>query len=128
MADLVVVVNPWVGLGAGKKAEAYLRNCIRDCIARGELPWAAHCMFDLSRALYIEDAEQRTEGLYLQKMMILKSDKLAVYQDHKISLEMQQTILFARIHGKAVDNRYLYRINSAFPAAPKVHDRDGQDY
>ena len=74
MSKLVVVESPWAGLDAGDKAKHYLRQCLRDSIARGEIPWASHAMFAWTEALYEGDEEQRAEGMLLNKKMILNFD------------------------------------------------------
>jgi hypothetical protein len=110
MSSLFVVLEtPWAGLGAGDKAKSYVRNCIRDCIARGEIPWASHVMFAWTDALYETDEEQRAEGIELNKQMLLRADKVVAYTDHGISKGMQIAITFAKIHGKNVEKRFLYK-------------------
>jgi len=58
---LTVIESPWAGLGAGEKAKKYLRNCIRDALARNEIPWASHAMLAWTEALYETDVEQRAD-------------------------------------------------------------------
>lgn len=106
---LVVLESPWAGLDAGPKAEAYLRNCIRDSLAREEIPWASHAMLALTRALYEEDPDQRAEGIETCKRMIqLHAQKVVVYADHGISTGMRAAITWARMHGKPVELRTIY--------------------
>lgn len=55
----VQLESPFAGdVGANK---AYLQRCIRDCIARGESPYASHQM--LTDALDDTDPEQRAAGI-----------------------------------------------------------------
>jgi hypothetical protein len=105
---LVVLETPWAGLGAGEKAKTYLRACIRDVLARGEIPWSAHATLSWTSALYDADEEQRAEGLDVKKRMILCADILAIYTDKNITNEMQTAITWARMHGKKVDMRRIY--------------------
>jgi hypothetical protein len=105
---LVVIESPWAGLGAGERAKKYLRNCIRDSLARNELPWASHGMLAWTEALYESDPEQRAEGINVNKRMILRADLIAVYLDHGVSKGMQTAITWARMHGKKVESRRLF--------------------
>lgn len=106
---LVVLESPWAGLDAGPRAEAYLRNCLRDSLARDEIPWASHAMLALTRALYEEDPEQRAEGIEVCKKMIKDhAMKVVVYADHGISSGMRQAIVWARMHGKPVEVRKIF--------------------
>jgi hypothetical protein len=105
---IVVIESPWAGLGAGEKAKKYLRNCIRDSLARNEIPWASHAMLAWTEALYETDTEQRLEGINVNKKMIIRAELIAVYTDHGISKGMQTAITFARMHGKRVESRRLY--------------------
>lgn len=116
---LVVLESPWAGLGAAKAtslrelegcpAVDYLRQCIRDSLARGEIPWASHAMLALTRALYEEDPDQRQEGIDVGKDMIKTHAALvAAYTDHGISKGMREAITWARMHGKPVEFRKIY--------------------
>lgn len=105
---LVVIESPWAGLGAGEKAKKYLRACIRDSLARDELPWASHAMLAWTEALYETDDEQRAEGIEVNKRMVLRADLIAVYTDHGISAGMAVAIRYARMHGKKVAERRIY--------------------
>lgn len=106
---LVVIESPWAGLGAGERALIYLRQCIRDSLARGEIPWASHAMLANTRALYEEDEEQRAEGLEVNKAMILGHAQLVVfYTDHGMSQGMQAARRWCSMFGKKVEERKVY--------------------
>lgn len=105
---LVAIESPWAGLGAGEKAKKYLRNCIRDSLARNEIPWASHCMLAWTEALYETDEEQRIEGINVNKRMLLRVDLIAVYTDHGVSKGMHEAVRWARMHGKKIENRRLF--------------------
>jgi hypothetical protein len=105
---LTVIESPWAGLGAGEKAKKYLRNCIRDALARNEIPWASHAMLAWTEALYETDVEQRAEGIEVNKLMIMRADCIAFYVDHGMSKGMHQAWIWARMHGKSVEKRTLY--------------------
>jgi|SRR3990172_8672052 len=56
---LVILESPYSGDVAANKA--YLQECIRDCVQRGESPYASHQM--LTDALDDLDPEQRKAGI-----------------------------------------------------------------
>jgi hypothetical protein len=106
---LVVIESPWAGLGAGERAAEYLRNCIRDSLARGEIPWASHAMLAATRALYEEDEDQRIEGLEVNKMFILHyASRVAFYTDHGLSPGMAMARRWAGMHGKIIEERKIF--------------------
>lgn len=108
MAKLAVIESPWAGLDAGSKAKHYLKQCIRDSLARGEIPWASHAMLAWTEALYEGDEEQRAEGLLVNKKMILKADVVAIYVDKGKSGGMKEAETWARMHGITVEIRNIY--------------------
>lgn len=107
---LVGIETPWKGLGAGYKAERYLRNALRDSLARGELPWASHCMLAQSRALYDEDLDQREEGLLVNQAFIQGyATCIVFYVDHGMSEGMERAWIWAGMYGKSREKRKLYQ-------------------
>ena len=56
---LVIIESPYKG--DVTKNTRYLRSCIRDCIRRGESPYASHRM--LTDALDDDDPVERTQGI-----------------------------------------------------------------
>ena len=106
---LVAIESPWAGLDAGPRALDYLRQCIRDSLARGEIPWASHAMFAHTRALYEEDPEQRAEGIMTAMHFIRKHAQLvAFYEDHGMSEGMKLAHREAIIHRKPIVRRKIY--------------------
>lgn len=108
MPLLVVVESPWAGLGCGQKAQQYLRNCIRDSLARNELPWASHAMLAWTEALYESDLEQREEGLQVGREMMMKADLVAFYIDHGLSPGMAHAKHYCMLHRRKIEQRTLY--------------------
>jgi len=108
MTKLVVIESPWAGLDAGTKAKKYLKGCIRDVLARNEIPWASHAMLAWTEALYESDEEQRAEGILVNKSMILRADLVALYVDHGISKGMEAAKLWSAMHGIPMEKRTLY--------------------
>jgi hypothetical protein len=104
---LVCIESPWAGLDAGEQAKNYLRMCIRDSLAREEIPWASHAMLAWTRALYEEDPEQRAEGLEVAKKMIMKCELVAFYLDKGESEGMREARIAAVSMGKKYTVRYI---------------------
>lgn len=106
---LVAIESPWAGLGAGEKAANYLRQCIRDSLSRGEIPWASHAMLAHTRALYEEDEDQRAEGLETNQFFIIHYAALvAFYTDHGMSPGMKLARQWAGMHGVRIEERKIY--------------------
>lgn len=107
---LVAVESPWSGLdGGGPKAADYLRNCIRDALSRGEIPWASHGMLAQTRALYEEDPDQRDEGLEVNKHFIYAyATKVVFYTDHGMSEGMKLARTWAVIYKKPIEMRKIF--------------------
>ena len=108
MAEIVAIESPWAGLDAGTKAKRYLRNCIRDSLVRGEIPWASHAMLAWTEALYEMEEEQREEGMEVNKQMIQKVDLVAFYVDFGMSKGMERAWLWAGYMGKKREKRTIY--------------------
>ncbi len=108
---LVGIETPWKGLdGGGERALDYLRNALRDSLARGELPWASHCMLAMSRALYDEDIDQREEGLLVNQNFILHyASKVVFYTDHGMSEGMLRARTWCGLYSKPFEFRKLYK-------------------
>jgi hypothetical protein len=106
---LVAIESPWAGLGAGERALHYLRQCIRDSLSRGEIPWASHGMLAHTRALYEEDADQREEGLDVNRQFIKHHASLVVfYVDYGMSGGMKMAKQWAIMQGKRVEERRIF--------------------
>jgi hypothetical protein len=62
-----------------------------------------------TRALYEEDADQREEGIQVNKDFIRRyAEKVVVYTDHGISPGMKAAIQWAGIHGKPIEYRRVF--------------------
>ncbi len=96
--DLVIVESPFAGADP-----RYLRDCLRDCIARGESPYASHGL--LPGALDDADPEQRRRGIDAGFAWRLYADRTVVYTDLGISRGMQAGIE----HAQSMDHPIEYR-------------------
>lgn len=58
---IVIVESPYAGDIATNIA--YARACLRDCLLRGEAPFASHLLYTQPGVLCDEDAEERAMGI-----------------------------------------------------------------
>lgn len=77
----VIIESPY----AGNVAEhmRYLQRCIRDCVARGESPYASHQM--LTQALDDATPSERARGIEAGFAWREAADATVVYTDYGIS-------------------------------------------
>lgn len=61
MKDIVIVESPFAGDVA--KNLRYLRACMRDCLKRGEAPYASHAIYTQPGVLDDGDAAEREQGI-----------------------------------------------------------------
>lgn len=106
---LVVVESPLSaptrqGIEENKK---YARECVLDCLRRGEAPYASHLLFDQPGLLDDTDADQRKLGMEAGFMWGRLAHLIAVYVDRGISTGMQRGIDFYRGEGIEVEYRKL---------------------
>lgn len=83
----------------------YLRECIRDCIKRGETPYASHGL--LPGALDDDNPEEREAGIRAGFAWREAADATVVYTDRGISRGMRAGIEHAESIGHPVEHRSL---------------------
>ena len=84
----------------------YLQKCIRDCLHRGEVPFASHQMY--TEALNDSAPEDRELGISAGFFAIKRTDYTVVYCDWGISFGMLGGIEEAVKNGKPIFTRSLY--------------------
>lgn len=85
----------------------YLRACMRDCLLRGEAPFASHGLYTQPGVLRDEVAEEREHGIQAGFAWRSLAEKTVVYQDLGISRGMQYGIKHASVNGQNIEYRYL---------------------
>jgi len=87
----------------------YARACVRDCLMRGEIPFASHLFYTQPGVLDDNVSEERVKGINAGKELVesLLGIVTAVYQDLGISKGMQEGIERAEANGRTVDYRFL---------------------
>lgn len=106
---LVVVESP---LGAPtregiEKNKEFARACVRDCLRRGEAPYASHLFYDQPGILNDLVTEEREQGINAGFAWGDRADATVVYTDRGISSGMQRGIDRATQLGRRVEYRRL---------------------
>lgn len=111
---LVIVESPYAGRGWIKwfdrwQNKRYARKCMRDCLNRGEAPYASHLLYTQLGVLKDHLAEQRLLGLKAGHAWTAKADYVAVYTDRGITTGMVLGVQKAKKLGIPVEERRLVR-------------------
>lgn len=101
----VIVESPWAG--NRNQLEAYGRECIRDCVLRGESPIASHMLFTQTGILSDDIPEERALGIKAGHAWICVAEVMAVYCDYGVSCGMREGIAVAISIGLPIVYRRL---------------------
>mgnify|MGYP003659026266 CR=1 FL=1 len=85
---LVVLESPYAG--DIKKNEKYARDCMRDCILRGEAPIASHLLYTQPNVLDENIPTERSLGIAMGFMWGRHADCVVFYTDHGMSNGMRR--------------------------------------
>lgn len=100
----VIVESPFAGGFANVR---YARECVRDCINRGESPFASHLLFTQRGVLNDAIPEERRAGINAAIGWLQVADYVAVYMDLGITPGMVTGILRAGKLEKPVHLRWI---------------------
>lgn len=100
----VIVESPFAGGFANVK---YSRECIRDCINRGESPFASHLLYTQKGILDDKIPEERRKGIDAAVGWLEVADYIAVYMDLGVTTGMVWGIARAAQRNKPVHIRWL---------------------
>jgi hypothetical protein len=101
----VVVESPYKGNIYINRA--YARQCLRDCLFRGESPFASHLIYTQSGVLDDSIEEERNLGIEAGLEWGKFAAKTIVYTDLGVSIGMQYGINRAQNEGRMVEYRTL---------------------
>jgi hypothetical protein len=101
----VIVESPYAG--DIEKNLRYLRACMRDCLQRGETPYASHAFYTQPGVLRDEVPEEREWGIQAGFAWREASEKTVVYTDLGTSRGMEYGIAHAMNLGHPVEYRQL---------------------
>jgi hypothetical protein len=111
MAQFVDVESPYMGKTDSEvnRNILYARACIRDCLLRGEVPFASHLFFTQPGILDDNVSEERVMGINAGKAIIesLPQAITVVYRDLGISKGMEFGITLAEKQGRTIEYRTL---------------------
>lgn len=102
---LVIVESPFAG--DVKRNLRYLRACLRDCLMRGEAPYASHGLYTQSDVLDDGSPLDRTLGIEAGFAWKRVADASVFYTDLGISRGMELGAKAAEERGQAVEFRSL---------------------
>lgn len=112
----VIIESPYAGVAAPGSSERallvgrnlrYLRACLRDCLLRGEAPFASHGLYTLPDVLNDESAFERELGMNAGFEWRPTAHLTAVYLDLGISPGMHLGIDHATSIGQHIEQRRL---------------------
>jgi hypothetical protein len=101
----VVVESPYAG--EVERNLRYLRACMRDCITRGEAPYASHGLYTQPGVLRDDVSAERKLGIESGFAWRDASDATVVYTDLGVSSGMKYGIEHAAATGHPVEYREL---------------------
>jgi hypothetical protein len=104
-AKRVIVESPYAG--DIEKNMRYVRACMRDCLLRGEAPFASHALYTQEGVLRDEIPEERTHGITAGFAWREAADLTVVYMDLGVSKGMEYGIAHATELGHPIERRYL---------------------
>jgi len=113
---LVIVESPYAGTGESgtpsyarevERNEAYARRAMRDCLLRGEAPYASHLLYTQPGVLSDLDPEERELGMQAGWAWGDAAALTVVYVDLGITRGMRRGIERAEAAGRPVERRRL---------------------
>lgn len=101
----VIVESPYAG--DVKRNQAYARQCMHDCLMRGEAPYASHLLYTQEDVLDDTVPAERKLGMQAGFAWQEVADAVVVYTDYGISRGMEEGIGRAQAAGKQIEYRML---------------------
>jgi hypothetical protein len=102
---LVLVESPYAG--DVETNLRYLRACLRDCLLRGEAPFASHALYTQAGVLDDLVRDERKLGISAGLAWGAKADATVVYTDRGISSGMDYGVRDAQFAGRPIEYRQL---------------------
>lgn len=101
----VIVESPYAG--DVERNERYARACMRDCLQRGEAPYASHLLYTQPGVLRDDVPDERKLGIYAGFAFRPLTAKSVFYTDLGFSVGMQYGLAHANDIGHPVEYRTL---------------------
>lgn len=86
---------------------AYVRECMADCLRRGEAPFASHALYTQPGVLDDAKPDERSLGIEAGLCWGTMAEATVVYTDRGISRGMELGIARAIAEGRAVEYRSI---------------------
>lgn len=102
---LVIIETPFAG--AEEENVIYARRCMRDCLTRGEAPFASHLLYTQPGVLNDDLPCERKLGIDAGLEWGKMAQKTVVYTDRGISPGMKYGIERAKKDGREIEYRKL---------------------
>lgn len=103
--EKVIIESPFAGDVV--KNTKYLNAALKDCLLRGEAPFASHALYTLEGVLDDNNPEERELGIEAGLVWGDSADKTVVYSDLGISSGMKIGIERALSAGRPIEYREL---------------------
>lgn len=100
----VIVESPFAG---GFSNVKYAREAVRDCLNRGESPFASHLLYAQKGLLNDQLPDERRKGIDAAVGWLEVADHVAVYMDLGVSPGMVVGIVRAAKLGKPIRLRWI---------------------
>ena len=100
----VIVESPFAGGFANVK---YSRECIKDCLNRGESPFASHLLYTQKGILDDKVPDERRKGIDAANGWLEVADYVTVYMDLGVTRGMLIGVMKAARLGKPIHLRWL---------------------
>lgn len=109
MARLVILETPYRGNNYEDLEEniKYARECMADCLRRGESPLAFHLLYTQEGILDDKNPNERKLGITAASEWTKHADVTVVYTDRGMSEGMKAGIELAKKEGRQVEYRSL---------------------
>lgn len=109
--DRVIIESPFAGdVEANLK---YLRKCMRDCLLRGESPYASHGLYTQPGVLNDDVPAEREHGIQAGFVWREASERSVVYCDQGVSRGMVYGIKHAAEMGHPIEYRMFMGYDQA---------------
>lgn len=105
MPPVVIIESPYAG--DVERNIAYLRAAMRDCLLRGEAPYASHALYTQPGVLRDDVPEERRLGIEAGFAFRPLAAKTVVYSDLGMSAGMKLGITDAEAVGRPIEYRTL---------------------
>lgn len=105
MRPIVIIESPYAG--DVERNERYARAAMRDCLLRGEAPYASHLLYTQPGVLNDRIPDERTLGIEAGFEFRRLAEKTVVYQNFGLSNGMKLGIENSKKMGVMVEYRML---------------------